>query len=359
MRLIKVLNNREIRCEKHHFKNMKFKPPRKWLTATFGSALLTTALLFTVSPGLRNDYHRAATGIDLALQDDIIDVKGRSVLVPFQFALDNGYMPDTGLHPSNYYTYNIHADDHFGRAYRQVLDDVKEQIGRNTTLGALLNKTHWDRDDRIEWERNITGIINYTIDNVDGLGTYRTTGDDKDVTRDTNLNNLSFDIRDDSQRYEYDCEAMAIVEGLLLQEIENHYLPHTASDDDNLKRRASYHYVAGRLSQNDSDKLDVWHAYIMSDLTASIIEATHNPASIFHGKSAYKTSANADMTFDDFVNGEIFVEGTEYRVGSSVYGFDITEEEAKQARENAKERRQQEDKIAEARPSILNKNKPG
>lgn len=227
---------------------------RKWVAASLGGSLITASILFSTSSGLRNDFVKAVTGVDHDYDGQIIDVPGRSVLVPFNYALKTGVIPDTGIGEASFYRFNIHADDFFGRSYREILQTVKDEIDHDLILQDLLNKETWDRSDRITWEKRVSGYVNKEVDKVDGLGSYRTESDNNEIIRSPNLNDLSFDIRDNSKKYELDCEALATIEGLLLQEVDNHFLPTQTEDENDLRKRASYHYVAGRFSEKDQEK---------------------------------------------------------------------------------------------------------
>jgi hypothetical protein len=99
---------------------------------------------------------------------------------------------------------------------------------------------------------------------------------------------------------------MSIVEGTLLQRIENEYLERAAPSED-FKRQSSYFYMTGDVIFTPENR---WgHAFIMSSATGNIIEATYDPE---WGVSPYIRNKDPSMGFEDFLMNRPFV-GTRLR----------------------------------------------
>ncbi len=204
---------------------------------------------------------------------------------------------------------NFSAKDEFIRALESIRKASILKIHNTPELKALLSKEHWDRDDRVTWERGGSEIITVQVDRVPGFGKYRTASSDEDVVRASFLNNLSSDIRDNTAKIEFDCEAMAIAEGIVLQQIENKELPETAHHGDE-KVSSNYFYVIGRANTAPKDFDLGGHAFIISSATGNIIEATSDP-NRDGSWVAYKENIDPDYKFEDFIRTGIAVDKTE------------------------------------------------
>ena len=171
---------------------------------------------------------------------------------------------------------NWKSGDAFMRALGSIRTNTMQRIEEMTFLQELLGKGKWDRDDRIIWERNISQIIAEEVDKIPGFGEYRTTSriqfQRSAKKRPICLNDLSSDIENNTMDIEFDCEAMTTVEGIMLQQMDNMYLPTTAPKGD-LKTISNYFYVTGAVEYACGTKGA--HAFIQSSATGSIIEKTH------------------------------------------------------------------------------------
>ncbi|MGB0719821.1 MAG: hypothetical protein ACPGRX_05075, partial [Bdellovibrionales bacterium] len=165
-------------------------------------------------------------------------------------------------------------------------------------LQDLLVKTSWSRLDRVTWEQEVSTIVSEEMARIQGLSEYRLADyPDKypeTQRRATRLNDLAYDIEHGTKTIEHDCETMSAIEGIVLQQVENHFLPEAAVDGD-YKVRSNYFYVGGRISQNKALR---GHAYIISSATANIIEGTALLA------SPYYENIDPDYSFENFVAGK-------------------------------------------------------
>lgn len=144
---------------------------------------------------------------------------------------------------------------------------------------------------------------------------------------------MSIDIDNDSQTLEFDCDKQAVVEGIILQQADNEFLPDKAGHNNDMKVASSYFHVTSDTDFSGASgprgfgafQNGLFHGYIMSSATANVIEATSDPS---NGDYAYIQSQEG-LTFEDFVDGKIFVEhgGQGY-----VYGGHLSPGEAVSAR---------------------------
>lgn len=203
-------------------------------------------------------------------------------LKSFRDILRTGDTWDNGLYdPLIYfyepeYTVKWGKKDQFNAAFEKAYDNSLKHIQKSITLHSLLSKNEWQREDRERWEETLAQIVSYEAFNA-GFEPYRSGGDDSTLKRDTDLNKIGEDIANNQQQYEYDCEAMSLVEGCLIQRLEDKLLPaaakpsmaliNTATESDDYKTASAYYYSKGFVPGGK-------HAWITSGKTGHVIEAT-------------------------------------------------------------------------------------
>lgn len=213
------------------------------------------------------------------------------------------------------------ADDAFTQAMDQIFENVSERIELSETLLDLRAQDTWTAEDRVAWEREVSQIVSEEVNNIQGLGDYRTSVELPNSILSERMpayfNELSEDIENDTTRIEFDCDIQAVVEGVTLQRIDEEYLPLRGQDADDYKIRSNY-FIANAEANFDTPDEPAQHAFIISSMTGNIIEATHDPDLHSH---PYIESVNPEFSFEDFVRGDVF-EGTNgYVYGGDIQGF--------------------------------------
>ncbi|MFN3701076.1 MAG: hypothetical protein ACK4VI_06090 [Alphaproteobacteria bacterium] len=257
---------------------------------------------------------------------------GNSRVINFRLINSNGNIPelsrlDTSLNTVQYHRDDYidwtsqridwNADDAFIQVYNQIADNVRYRIEHSETPLDLRAQESWTYEDRVAWEREISTIINDEINLVPGLSRYRMDiegyGDLLSETSPSFLNELSEDIENGTHRITFSCREMSVLEGSLLQRMDEEFLPRRTLDGDQYKVASNYFYVRGAVLFNPNDTTPGGHAFVISSATGNIIESTYD--SQWGAISPYKERVNPDMTFEDFVRGAPL----EMRDGS-VYG---------------------------------------
>ncbi len=203
-------------------------------------------------------------------------------------------------------TVDLSADDAFTRAFESIVARSVEEINDDASLQALLAMPSWTVEERLQWERGISEIVNRHHMETPGLSEYRevTLGDVRAERRVDALNELSEDIENGTTRLEHDCEAMSFVEGMALQLVESHFLDdrrETAAGD--LKYAATYYYANVNVNWSRYDPSFAAHAIVVSSATGNIIEATVRD----HSFNPYRETASS---FEDFLNGDMILAGS-------------------------------------------------
>lgn len=209
------------------------------------------------------------------------------------------------------------SEDAFTRALDQVKQATFDRIAQDPQLQELLQKPEWGREDRVEWEREVSAIVSQEMHKIPGLDKYRLAGESEgDLTADyraTRLNDLATDIENGTATIEHDCETMSIFEGIILQQADNHLLPETAPEDD-YKVGSNYFYTSGYIKWNVEDGIG-GHAFIVSSATGNMIEGTDRPPS--SNSSQYQENVDPDYSFEDFVRN-----GIAFNKDETIYGSD-------------------------------------
>ena len=214
------------------------------------------------------------------------------------------------------------ADDAFSSEYDGILERSIARIEENPELYDLRVMGSWGHAERVQWERGISEIVSEEMAQVPGLDSYRSTaipGYPETSLRAQFINAVSGDIENGTRSVEFDCEAMSVVEGSILQRLDQHFLPRRtieAMQEGDLKMQHNYFYATGQVSFNPNDDTAGGHAFIVSSATGNVIEATNEPN--VHFFSPYIESADPEWNFDRFVRGEVFEGSNLY-----VYGGDL------------------------------------
>ncbi len=216
------------------------------------------------------------------------------------------------------------SDDAFTQALESIKSSVFRRVESSGELYGLLTSDHWNKDDRIEWEREVAYIVSEEVDKITGLDRYRVAAPelkyDQAERRATRLNDISADIENDTTDYEVDCETFSIVKGLILQQVDNYYLPPKASEGD-YKAVTNYFYVSGVVSVNRQSSFG-GHAYILSPVTLGVIEATIDPSEEGLEGPYFENVNPPDYSFEDFIRGEpaMYEDGSVYGAGHLTKG---------------------------------------
>lgn len=209
---------------------------------------------------------------------------------------------------------DVNADDALGVFWQTTRAQIVDDLKNNPEFQTLMKINVWGDYGRELYERILAEAVSERVDAIPGLGDYRITreiSEDFSVAkrRATNLNDLSTDIENNTTDIEYDCEAMSVFEGTLMQAVENEIL----EGGTGLKSPHNYYYTPSNLEFFATDKIargeeiDLGgHAYITSSATGNIIESTYDPS--LHTYCPYsKTQGN--YTFADAVAGSPAVTG--------------------------------------------------
>lgn len=214
-----------------------------------------------------------------------------------------------------------YTQDEFNAAYEEILQNCIERIEANPAIYNLRIMPAWGHDERVAWEREISAIVSEEMDAIPGLDIYRLANEAYPETslRAQWINVLSDDILQGTAKIEHDCETMTLIEGSILQRLDENFLPRRTVEslqDGNLMVRSNYFYAMGYVSFDPSDTQPGGHAFIVSSATGNIIEATIDPN--VHFSSPYIQSANPTWSFERFVRGEVFEGHNQYVYGGSL-----------------------------------------
>ena len=182
------------------------------------------------------------------------------------------------------------------------------EINASPALMKLLAKPEWTRVDRQQWEASIANISSNEMYEEPRYGSYRldrkkpmTPISITEITKDTNFH----------------CEPMAVMSGILVQTLENHYLQ-PSEDKTQLKRRTDYYLTGGIVYRSayqtgkkpvdvarEASNGETLHAFIVSPVTGNYIEGTIGRANGWNGSAAsvYRTNAIKGHTFEDYIAG--------------------------------------------------------
>lgn len=239
---------------------------------------------------------------DLIFRDDAPEW-GDSRVINFQHIITTGDI-DQGIMPVADHTIDWETDDTFNDTMNSLEKNVLERIESHDDLQSLLTNDPWTLEDRVQWEYYLSGIVSDELNKIPGLDEYRTQSAFpwfNSPSRDSDANELSDDIENDTENMEFDCELMSIIEGSILQRVENSLLPKPDETQDEFKRIGNYFYAQSQLSSADDNPYESRaHAFIISSLTGNIIEATADPDAAIP-RHPMTTNIDPNFTFDQFI----------------------------------------------------------
>ncbi len=210
--------------------------------------------------------------------------------------------------------------DALNTSINSVQENVLKAIEQSESMQTLLQKDSWTMDDRIAYEKELSQIVSNEVAMIPGLDQYRSMGESKSTN---NMNDLSQDITTGSHDLRYDCGRMAVLEGIVLQQVEQAILPDTAPDGDQ-KQSQNYFVQSGSIKNMDVETpgglygIGGLHAWVVSSATGGIIEATAAQKIEYVGDvkddigpTPYRLPINNEGGFQDRVEGKpaLFVAG--------------------------------------------------
>lgn len=309
-----------------------------------------------VPPGdgvIRNDVPLAERDVITFKNGGISDItidglplQGQPTAVNFSYIEKTGEIPQfqpsvldsigmARVSPDDNYRIDLKADDSYNQTRKEIEQKAIEQIQQSPELSALLQKDSWDRDDRIAWERDASRIVSEIAAETPGLDDYRYVESGKDLltaeSRPPLLNALSDDIDAakngdfvNTNMIEYDCEAMAITEGLILQRVENALLPDNAPTGE-FKQSFDYFTVSGqRYNGLAEDQLSKggYHQFNVSSATFNAFEPTVNKG------STYRVNIDPNYSAEDFIAGKEIItnHNSVYKPGMAEIDLDSVRE---------------------------------
>jgi hypothetical protein len=221
------------------------------------------------------------------------------------------YVDNINQYTGNNQTIDLTVDDALTRTMQSVQDDVLTEIANDSDMQDLISKEVWSKQDRASWETFISETTSKTVAKVPGLDHYRLQpqAPDSDLAdkgtaekRAEHVNELSKDIENGTGTIEFDCETMSIVEGIILQRLEQEALPSKENATDGYKYAANYFYVSGNAAPSYEGDRQTGHAYIISSATGNIIEGT-----VDRRYGVYNEHIDDQFTFESFVDGKPFI----------------------------------------------------
>jgi hypothetical protein len=207
---------------------------------------------------------------------------GPEQAVNFNHILTTGDVPADRSNPYNDKKLNLNGNDSYARAQRAINADTIRRIQHDPACNALLHKKSWTRDDRVQWERQIAFHAAQSRSAVPGLAAYRSASIDP-ALKHTNSPNTDLSPDIDAARKnpsakpksELDCKEMSLIEGMAMQNAENHFLKGQKGGPGNFKTPGNYFYMSG--GESDKAKEIGGHAFIYTPL-GNIVEATQHPS---------------------------------------------------------------------------------
>lgn len=265
---------------------------------------------------------RGVIEIHPPLGDNDTPEKWDARVVNFRDILETGEAPiytEDNQYRSSYGNQYIdwNSNDEFTQALKTIENSASERIENNPELQMLLKKDHWTREDRVSWEKGVSEIISEEHNKIPGLNEYRNEVNKEEYPtverRATRLNDLSQDIKNDTKTIEHDCESHSIVEGAILQKMDNKFLPENGASEDDYKIQSNYFYAVGNVNFSKSNPKIGGHAFIVSSATGNVIESTNDPDDKYG--PAYKKNLDPNFTFEEFVK-----EGISVNKDGTIYG---------------------------------------
>tara|TARA_R110002126_G_scaffold13118_3_gene56745 strand:- start:260394 stop:261914 length:1521 start_codon:yes stop_codon:yes gene_type:complete len=265
---------------------------------------------------------------DLIIKDDTPEL-GDDRVINFQSIIQSGEV-SLGNPIIGSYEVDWEADDLFNQRMNEIEMNVTERVSQHDALQGLVDKPEWTNQDRVSWEFHLSEIVSEEVNKISGFEEYRSSSNNiiatlfDGIDRESRANEISRDLETGGQAIEFDCELMAIVEGSILQRVENTLLPEDSEQGGDYKEVGNYFYAQSQVSYDPQrDDLDEWrgHVYIISSVTGNIIEATADPDD---NKHPYRFNVDPNFSFEKFVET-----GTAITNGGIYYTKSIELEEAK------------------------------
>ena len=254
---------------------------------------------------------------DIVEDGDLIAMSESRQIVSCGYIMRTGNIPlyaetqynqEISLFPKDFFTFAVYG----------VYASCVEEIDKNIRLQALMNKDQWSHENRELWEEEIAQIVSRAVSKVPGLDSYRNELDYIGVTRPKSLNDLSRDVMRDTETIEYDCEAMSIVEGVLMHALDKRFLP---EDGVGLKRPHNYYVAHGYASFENMASGN--HAFVMSGATGNIVECTVLSLDVLADSPYYKTPPYYGVR--DYAQGvPTIITMNDAAESFAVYGADLT-----------------------------------
>lgn len=234
------------------------------------------------------------------------------------------------LRPSDTYI-DWDADDSFVRTLEDIQTRVVDRVQSDPQLQALLIKADWTLEDREIWEEGLSIIVSNEVEKVPAFANYRSAFDQPGLDAQAQfvsirMNDISQDIDNGTELWEVDCDKFAMIEGSILQKVENSFLPANDGLERNAYKEATAYFIQMgdvQFAGNGGYGLQGvgYHAMIVSGATGNIIEATATTAS---AQTAYQRT-NGD--FYDTVHAVTIVTDS-----GNVYGTNFDADQAVLAR---------------------------
>ena len=170
-------------------------------------------------------------------EGDVIPFFGSLQMVSCRYILRTGKVP---LSDDPFTSFNMEVDlssvDPFTLALNAIYASCLAAVKKDKLLSDLLRKSERDYMDKVQWEENLSQIVSSAVARMPGLKRYRSSSIQSDIIHPKILNMLSGDIISDSTTVEFDCDTMSVVEGILLQSLEDAFL----SEEGHPSKRPRY-----------------------------------------------------------------------------------------------------------------------
>lgn len=204
------------------------------------------------------------------------------------------------------------GNDPVAQSVRQMQRNLDQRVRESGILQKLHKQPRWDKVAREAWEAELSRLVSEEVASDPLLANYRTS---PEVRRTQNLNQLKTNTS-------FDCVTMSMVEGRLLQSLEDQWLGDRAPSDASDLRRPSQYYIAAGFTrapdpENTKTLTGGGHAFLVSSLTGAVIESTQVRG------VPYRKSVHSDYGFNDMLAGYSFV-GTPVKIGNGKLEFAIT-----------------------------------
>jgi hypothetical protein len=256
---------------------------------------------------------------------------------------------------------DLNSNDSFARSVQQTRDAVLDRVENDPEMQRLMQQRHWGRTERVQYEMQLSRFVEEEMSRIPGLRDYRSSVDisindpysgrpQRTARSSTNLNDLSFDIDNNTMSIRWDCSRQSAVQGAIMQMVENTILPTTASPD-NMHVRSNYFRAVGLFEFHEGMPVQPgmnagsMHAWVVSSATGNVIEATADPSD---AKTSYQESADPNFSFYRFARGDALV-----TANGAIYTASANRQELADIRSNEFRRRFDFERFFESIPDSL------